>query len=365
MTYVTWMRELTKQHWTSLAVAGLLWGCSEPSCEETLTCAAPRAAVDSGSDSSLQPLEAGADAKPGNSSPTVVSVSPANNATGVANGARIVIRFSEPMDQVATTAAFVSADLPVSEAVTSWDATGTVLTVTPSTVLLYSAGTSPSTQAKRYRYTITSHAKDLAGNHMEIGPDVSFSTLRRITQRLVADPQNLRGEAVDTTCKLTVIPATETRPASVLPAIVRVGDMLDNKAEKVWSVFELSALAPDVVQFEAATLTATQDPAKGDPYAGSLGSLILEHVHFATNDPSEWSKPALGALGVFSATTSSPVHANVLEAFRDDYTQRDARKQQSQYRLAFSQATNNDGVADVAQFTCQDGFTLDVVYLAP
>src|SRR6201999_3397269 len=64
--------------------------------------------------------------------PTVVSVSPADQAVGVESDATIVITFSEPMDLQATQTALQSPELPLSAAVLTWDPDGKVLTITPN-----------------------------------------------------------------------------------------------------------------------------------------------------------------------------------------------------------------------------------------
>ena len=108
---------------------------------------------------------AGADTVP----PTVVSSSPATSATGVATNAKIAITFSEAMDPAslsATTFTVVQGTTPVSGAV-SYGALGAVATFTPTANL--ATGTA-------FTATITTGAKDLAGNALAAPYAISFTT---------------------------------------------------------------------------------------------------------------------------------------------------------------------------------------------
>ena len=70
--------------------------------------------------------------------PTIVSVSPANGATGVRANANIVVTFSEPMDPVRRLrTAYQSADIPNAGVTFGWSADDTVLTIDPNSDLLY------------------------------------------------------------------------------------------------------------------------------------------------------------------------------------------------------------------------------------
>ncbi|MGH7969731.1 MAG: Ig-like domain-containing protein, partial [Limisphaerales bacterium] len=66
--------------------------------------------------------------------PTIVSTVPAMGASGVSPTADVVFTFSEPMDTTATEAQFIDISNPLSPFPTtsSWNASGTVLTCTPS-----------------------------------------------------------------------------------------------------------------------------------------------------------------------------------------------------------------------------------------
>jgi hypothetical protein len=113
--------------------------------------------------------------------PTILSITPSNNATGVRKDAVIVVTFSEPMNRQTTEAAFSSPNLPAVKF--SWNASGTIATITPTSPLDYAAGEVPSTAAKAYSFSFGTVATDVAGNRLAAHSH-GFSTLRRLTRSL-------------------------------------------------------------------------------------------------------------------------------------------------------------------------------------
>ena len=99
--------------------------------------------------------------------PTVTSTDPANNATGVALNTLVVTTFSEPMNQTTITSltfTLKQGATAVSGAITY---TGTNATFTPASNL---------TPNKIYTGTITTGAKDMAGNALASNYTFSFTT---------------------------------------------------------------------------------------------------------------------------------------------------------------------------------------------
>ncbi len=98
--------------------------------------------------------------------PTVSSTTPADNATGVAVNTTITATFSEAMDSSTITADtfLVSGSANIAGTVTY---SGTMATFTPTTALDYDT---------TYTATITTGAKDLAGNGLEADYTWSFTT---------------------------------------------------------------------------------------------------------------------------------------------------------------------------------------------
>ena len=111
---------------------------------------------------------------PDTTPPSIVSITPASGATGIAKNADIVITFSEKMNQAATQAAYQSTDLPASGVTFNWNADGTVLTINPNADLAYTAA------GKTYSFSLSTTATDVAGNALPATTS-SFKTFKQIT----------------------------------------------------------------------------------------------------------------------------------------------------------------------------------------
>jgi len=104
---------------------------------------------------------------PDTTAPTVSSTSPANSAIGIATNAAISATFSEAMDSLTITAAtfFVNDGSGYIAGTVAYS--GTTAMFTPTTVLDYDTD---------YTATITTGARDLAGNALEVDYTWSFTT---------------------------------------------------------------------------------------------------------------------------------------------------------------------------------------------
>ncbi len=114
--------------------------------------------------------------------PTIVSVAPSDDATGIGEEQHIVVEFSEPMDEGATAAAFRSEVLPAASVTFAWNDEGTVLTIVPNAPLPYAEGEA-DVDALTIAYFFDG-ARDLAGNELA-HTQYSFTTLRRIVYVLL------------------------------------------------------------------------------------------------------------------------------------------------------------------------------------
>jgi Bacterial Ig-like domain len=307
---------------------------------------------------------AGADTTP----PTVISVEPPDGATGVIFTSNIVITFSEKMDQVATQSAYQSATLPADQVTFSWNAEGTVLTVDPKGDLLYARGADINALAPlSYDFNLGATAKDSAGNALE-SVSSSFSTLRRIDTNL---PAVCGLELCGTAYSNNIFDATNSAP--------RVGDSLygadnTNVVARAFFTFDLSAIPNSVkdVDLEIAEVTIYKNSVIGNPYV--FGSIYLDHVNYgATTDNSSgaiFNTPSLANLGLADDASQSLGYRarDATSAVRNDLTNRAARGNRSQYRLAFpgTQVSQNNQQDFVffSDFVPQDPY-LRVIYLIP
>ena len=306
---------------------------------------------------------------PDTTPPTVVSVSPANGATGVRSDASIVITFSERMNPSATEAAYQSADLPRSQVSSQWSGDGTVLTLTPNNPLAYATGTDPVTlTARSYAFTVTRGALDVQGNPLPQDYNHSFRTMRRVnhTLRPVPNTDNANNEYWALS-RNAVNPVGALCPTGPLT----VGAPGGNPWVSYGFVsFGISAL-PAEVTFESAVLSANHGTAVGTPYT-VLGNVVLTHYPplpvnqgIAPGNISISALP-LRAIGSFSINaTSGPRLLDVLVDLRDDYGNRSQRGNMSTYRLAF-------GLTEImmpfnpqyVQFDCAS-IKLDATYVLP
>ncbi len=308
-------------------------------------------------------VQGGADITP----PTVVLSTPTNSAAGVAKDASIVITFSEKMDQLATQGAYQSADLPASAVTFNWDAEGTLLTIKPNTSLTYATGISLSIAAKGYAFSISSTAKDVAGN--ALAPfSSSFTTLKAIYTDFI-------GEKVrDGTLMQSGFVGTSD-------VTLLVGDNAANSAMRGFLSFDLAFISGDAVGIESARLNLYKQTSHGDPYIAledcpvpcvTGAEVALTHVNYGDGlTAKDFDSPSLADLGSIDNRfkSFSTLFMDVTTALQDDLVNRATRGNRSQYRLSFPVATNNDSLEDDVNFVTADSATnpplLVVTYLIP
>jgi Bacterial Ig-like domain len=287
--------------------------------------------------------------------PTVVSVSPANGATGVSADAKIVVTFSKPMDQVATQAAYQSADLPASGVTFDWDASGTVLTVKPNAPLVYAAGTDPKVLvATAYAFSITSTAKDKSGIAL-VPLNSSFKTLRKITATL--ESEAVRDGNVESSGSFDITSQN-----------IFAGDFTDNTGTRSFLSFDLSGVPSSLTStsLERATLNIFKRGVSFDPYidlhypctpACLTTRVVLDHVSYGESlEGADFNMPALSS--GFIDGLSVPIGyitADMLTAVRDDITNRITRENRSQYRLSLPLISDGDGNPDFVYYGARDG----------
>lgn len=293
--------------------------------------------------------------------PSIVSITPANLAKGVAKDANIVIVFSEKMNQAVTQAAYQSADLPAAAVTFIWNAGGTELTINPNADLEYTAA------GKNYAFSLTSTATDLAGN--PLAPvNSSFTTFRELTRTLssmAALDGDVRGDG----------------DVETAGSFMEAGDSAsaDNAQYKSFVSFDLSGLQADGLtlasRITAAELRVYQEGNIGSPYADlKLGgkSLMAAHVNYGPAlNAGDFNTPILHDLGEIAANNivEYKEKSNALDSVRDDWANRAGRGNRSQFMFYFARATDGDGSHDAAHLTAGESTTnppqLKVKFLVP
>jgi hypothetical protein len=256
----------------------------------------------------------------------VVSTSPANNADGVRSDAKIIVTFSERMNPTTTQMAYSSANIP--SPTFSWDATGTVLTITPGTPLEYAHG-DPSVAAKLYSFSIAGSATDVAGNLLAQGVTVTFATLRRIDFSVIADGLESGSISGDGTVGIDEgFVFTNCNSAMYGPET------------RAFLTFSFSALPPGV-EIETAQLALTQVLVEtGQVFPTS--PIDVAQVHFSTLDASTFATPAAPELGALMKgmndvwTIGTPA---LRDALVTEYQNRGSNGDRSRYRVKIGAAT--------------------------
>lgn len=281
----------------------------------------------------------------------------------MAKDTNIVIKFSEPMNKIATKAAYESATsriLPIQVSITL-SADGTEMTVNPNADLFMATGADPATVvAIPYAYQITNIGTDLAGNALTTS-SFGFKTRRQITQNLPGI-DGLSGDI---------------REDGVLSRDYFTGDSAEtaNAQYKGFFSFDTFGIPANIISFEFANLSIYQinsykDSLVGDPYADLGGSVNLEHINFLTWTSLAFSTPTIRAVGPISNNSTKEYKTlSVLEAVQDDYDQRIVRKNRTQFRTVFPTKSDFDLKVDDAVFASVVAVTnpsyLQVRYFVP
>jgi Bacterial Ig-like domain len=281
--------------------------------------------------------------------PTILSITPVNGATNLTPVTdKIVITFSEPMNKGAAEAAYVPG-LAGPAPVFSWNTVGNELTIDPK--LAFPTATDPTALAIPFKFSVTTDAEDLAGNALAAPVNWQLTLLREITQALpYSGGGNLR--------------------EGVFGSFPEAGDNSDNTARRGFMTFDISALPDGIDTIESATIRSVIAGILGDPF-GLFGDMVIQSVSYTNIDQNAFDAPPLHDLGSFITATGSnaagdAVSKDVLVALEDDYENRAARGDVSQYKLLFPAAPNSNATSDAAYLSENPRVsTLVVKYLYP
>ncbi len=338
-------------------LAGLLSGCDDAPCEDTLTCdVGDSASTSSGtggasSSSSSQTTTStggGGDTGVDTTPPTVLSVTPSVDATGVSNTATILVSFSEPMNRVATQNAFQSTTL--TGLTFAWPDDQT-MEVTPGN-LTYAQG-GHDVVANEYSYTITTLAADLAGNQLKDNRSWSFSTLREVTDHLPALTEPSRNSS------------GEGAPCFFFPSSI-VGQVIPGPHScRILNEFDLTPIPPGA-QLASASLTCSYQQLVGPTPTSSS----LDLVRFPDGDyAAGWGATAVASYPNpfnFGQTIQNPATVDVTAAISAEVAS-SATKLQFRFRINHSPFLENNYLvwrnASAPTGGCSEG--LLVSYVAP
>jgi hypothetical protein len=290
--------------------------------------------------------------------PSILSVSPADGAIGVASDRAIVIEFSGPMDREATEAAYQSENVPSDSVSFIWNDASTELTVVPDEPLAYARGSDPAeVQARRVSFFVSASAADVEGRRLAQPYEFSFSLLRQIEFTLFAvQDRDLSGS-------FRSDDSYGTGACARGQINMCVGDTRvvgQNEQYRGFISFDLAPLPEGLVDLSAVLSLEITD-LSGNPFAG-LGALLLEHASFDAIDLDAFSASGLDEVAriAVNGRAAGVVSADVSSAFLADRGQRDV----NQYRLRFETATDRDLTSDMLLSTW-DTQTIDVSYLLP
>ena len=286
--------------------------------------------------------------------PTILSITPTNGATNLTPATDvIVITFSEPM-QTGETAKLYLPAIGGTTPVFSWNATHTVLTIDPK--ISYPAAEEPGLPATPFSFTITTAAKDLAGNPIAANVNWQFTLLREITQ------------AIGYSYGGSLSP-----PKYNLGSFILVGDLNSPTTEveaRGVMAYDFTGLPDGIQTIESATITAQIVKVQADAL-GIFGNMQIRNVAYTTPPQALFNAPILHDLGTFMAATGTnaagdSVSKDVLVAFKDDYANRVARSNFSTYQLLFASTPHLDGVDQFVQILNKSASNkLVVKYLFP
>jgi len=192
--------------------------------------------------------------------PTVTSVSPINDATGVPSSAAVSVTFSEAMDAATINASTVVLRLTSSGSVVSgtvsYNAATMTATFTPSVGLTFSTG---------YTVVVTTDAKDVAGNPLTSAFTSAFATTGApdTTAPTVLSVEPGDG-AVDVaiTAAVSVSFSEAMNPATINGTTVTLKNL------------GTSAAVPATVAYDVGTKTATLTPSSSLSFGSAYGLTV-------------------------------------------------------------------------------------------
>jgi len=206
-------------------------------------------------------------APPDTTPPTIVSVAPADAATGVATGSPIAARFSEAMDSgtfTGTTFTLASGGTAIDGSV-SLSSDGKTATFTPTAALPYGSSVTA---------TITTGVTDLAGNALAANKVWAFTTIA---------PPDTTPPAI-----VSVTPADAATNVAVASSIeVHFSEAMDTGTitETTFAVASGITAIGGSISFSTDGMTATFTPSVALPYASAITATITTGAKDLAGNP--------------------------------------------------------------------------------
>lgn len=208
--------------------------------------------------------------------PTLVSVTPAPNATGVSRASPITFSFNEPMDKVATQTAFALSAPTNKQLFFSWNDGGTSVSVRVD------GGYAYGDQAV---WGLSSNARDLAGNALS-NPDGGTFRAIRSCQATVAstnDGTGARSQPLAGAATYAFKANTLTvghYSANNNPSIVHRG-LVQFDLNAGGTGCSTTAVTGSATAITAATMSLTQTGVTGTPFAPTSAAIDMEPIEIA------------------------------------------------------------------------------------
>jgi hypothetical protein len=285
---------------------------------------------------------------PDRTPPTIVSVAPAANTTGVIRTATIAVTFSEAMDLASSQSAF-SVTTPAGVTGTfTWTNANKTMTFRPAASFAY---------GDVVKFQVSNAAKDSAGNAKSTTDVYQFTVVRSATVNLA--------------CIDALDGFVNSLPVAYPSGNLTAGDSGAGGTLRAYEAFDLSGLPPETTAITSAFIYVNQYSVAGTPYgAATLGDLLWDHVDFGpTLEATDYGTPVLThsyAEGILSSSaTLGWKSATVLFAVLDDWSARVARGNRSEFVFKFTRDLINNSMANYAySYPCSSANATLRPYLA-
>lgn len=274
--------------------------------------------------------------------PTIVSVTPANNATCVKVPSQLVIVFDQPMNTTTATGFFTNISGGVSVSAINWSTDGKTMTADLGGTAYAPSLVNTASSANAYTFKVTNNG--LTGqNGVTLNTAGVTNTFKTCVQRTnIAVPLSAAGE------QYNLFLHTTGSAYTPVPGTFEIGRSSGNPIGAFLS-FDLSVLstALQASNITAAEVSLTHSSAVGNPFTTlGLGADKLELYSDYYGGSSGILSPdrAMSFLQptnkVTNAMTGTPMvgpyKADVLAAFKADVTARTAQMNRSQYQVRFA-----------------------------